>query len=312
MQQFLLFSPEVAAARAAGKPVVALESTIISHGMPYPQNVTMARDVEQVIRDAGAVPATIAIMGGKICIGLSNQQLELLATAPDAMKVSRRDLPYVVATGRLGATTVAATMICAALAGINVFVTGGIGGVHRGAETSFDISADLQELARTSVAVVCAGVKSILDIGLTLEYLETHGVPVMSVGQSGFPAFFTRESGFEADFRFDAALEQASFIRTKWTLGLAGGVVVANPVPTAFAMDKEEIDRITIQALLEAGQRGVTGKAVTPFLLGRIKEMTGGRSLATNIALVKHNALVGAQLALALHDAPGLHGHSAN
>ena len=312
MQQFLLLSPEVAAARVAGKPVVALESTIISHGMPYPQNVTMARDVEQVIRDAGAVPATIAIMGGKICIGLSNQQLELLATAPDAMKVSRRDLPYVVATGRLGATTVAATMICAALAGINVFVTGGIGGVHRGAETSFDISADLQELARTSVAVVCAGVKSILDIGLTLEYLETYGVPVMSVGQSGFPAFFTRESGFEADFRFDAALEQASFIRTKWTLGLAGGVVVANPVPTAFAMDKEEIDRITTQALAEAGQRGVTGKAVTPFLLGRIKEMTGGRSLATNIALVKHNALVGAQLALALHDAPGLHGHSAN
>ena len=312
MQQFLLFSPEVAAARAAGKPVVALESTIISHGMPYPQNVTMARDVEQVIRDAGAVSATIAIMGGKICIGWSNQQLELLATAPDAMKVSRRDLPYVVATGRLGATTVAATMICAALAGINVFVTGGIGGVHRGAETSFDISADLQELARTSVAVVCAGVKSILDIGLTLEYLETYGVPVMSVGQSGFPAFFTRESGFEADFRFDAALEQASFIRTKWALGLAGGVVVANPVPAAFAMDKEEIDRITIQALMEAGQRGVTGKAVTPFLLGRIKEMTGGRSLATNIALVKHNALVGAQLALALHDAPGLHGHSAN
>ena len=312
MQQFLLFSPEVAAARAAGKPVVALESTIISHGMPYPQNVTMAREVEQIIRDAGAVPATIAIMGGKICIGLSNQQLELLATAPDAMKVSRRDLPYVVATGRLGATTVAATMICAALAGINVFVTGGIGGVHRGAETSFDISADLQELARTSVAVVCAGVKSILDIGLTLEYLETYGVPVMSVGQSGFPAFFTRESGFEADFRFDAALEQASFIRTKWALGLAGGVVVANPVPAAFAMDKEEIDRITIQALMEAGQRGVTGKAVTPFLLGRIKEMTGGRSLATNIALVKHNALVGAQLALALHDAPGLHGHSAN
>ena len=312
MQQFLLLSPEVAAARVAGKPVVALESTIISHGMPYPQNVTMARDVEQVIRDAGAVPATIAIMGGKICIGLSNQQLELLATAPDAMKVSRRDLPYVVATGRLGATTVAATMICAALAGINVFVTGGIGGVHRGAETSFDISADLQELARTSVAVVCAGVKSILDIGLTLEYLETYGVPVMSVGQSGFPAFFTRESGFEADFRFDAALEQASFIRTKWALGLAGGVVVANPVPAAFAMDKDEIDRITTQALLEAGQRGVTGKAVTPFLLGRIKEMTGGRSLATNIALVKHNALVGAQLALALHDAPGLHGHSAN
>ena len=306
MQQFLLFSPEVAAARAAGKPVVALESTIISHGMPYPQNVTMAREVEQLIRDAGAVPATIAIIGGKICIGLSEEQLELLGTSPDAMKVSRRDLPFVVAERRLGATTVAATMICAALAGIKVFVTGGIGGVHRGAETSFDISADLQELARTSVAVVCAGVKSILDIGLTLEYLETHGVPVIGVGQAGFPAFFTRDSGFKADFQMDAALEQAAFIQTKWALGLAGGVVVANPVPEAFAMPKEEIDRITDQALAEAGQRGVTGKAVTPFLLSRIKELTGGRSLATNIALVKHNAVIGARLALALHDLPGL------
>ncbi len=306
MQQFLLFSPEVAAARAAGKPVVALESTIISHGMPYPQNVEMAREVEQLIRDAGAVPATIAIIGGKICIGLSHDQLELLGTSPDAMKVSRRDLAFVVAERRLGATTVAATMICAALAGIKVFVTGGIGGVHRGAETSFDISADLQELARTSVAVVCAGVKSILDIGLTLEYLETHGVPVIGVGQPGFPAFFTRDSGFKADFQMDGALEQAAFIQTKWALGLAGGVVVANPVPEASAMPKEEIDRITEQALGEAAQRGVTGKAVTPFLLARIKELTGGRSLATNIALVKHNAVVGARLALALHDLPGL------
>ena len=306
MQQFLLFSPEVAAARAAGKPVVALESTIISHGMPYPQNVAMAREVEQVIRDAGAVPATIAIIGGKICIGLSSEQLEQLGTSPDAMKVSRRDLPFVVAQGRLGATTVAATMICAAMAGIAVFVTGGIGGVHRGAETSFDISADLQELAHTSVAVVCAGVKSILDIGLTLEYLETHGVPVISVGQPGFPAFFTRESGFNADFQFDSALEQAAFIQTKWALGLRGGVVVSNPVPEAFAMPKEEIDRITELALAEADQGGVTGKAVTPFLLGRIKQLTEGRSLATNIALVKHNALVGARLALALHDLTGM------
>jgi pseudouridine-5'-phosphate glycosidase len=305
MQQFLLFSPEVAAARAAGKPVVALESTIISHGMPYPQNVTMAREVEQIIRDAGAVPATIAVIGGKICIGLSDEQLEQLGTSPDAMKVSRRDLPFVVAQGRLGATTVAATMICAAMAGIAVFVTGGIGGVHRGAETSFDISADLQELANTSVAVVCAGVKSILDIGLTLEYLETHGVPVISVGQAGFPAFFTRESGFKADFQFDTPFEQAAFIQTKWALGLRGGVVVSNPVPEASAMQKQEIDDITEQALREAGQRGVTGKAVTPFLLGRIKELTGGRSLATNIALVKHNALVGARLALALHDLSG-------
>ena len=301
MQSFLLFSPEVAAARAAGKPVVALESTIISHGMPYPQNVQTAREVEQVIRDAGAVPATIAIIGGKICVGLSEEQLELLGSSPDAMKVSRRDLAYVLSTGKLGATTVAATMICAQLAGIEVFVTGGIGGVHRGAETSFDISADLQELAHTSVAVVCAGVKSILDIGLTLEYLETHGVPVLSVGQPGFPAFFTRESGFQADFQLDTAQEQAAFIRTKWQLGLAGGVVVSNPVPSEYAMPADEIDAIIRQALGEADAQAIKGKAVTPFLLARIKELTGGRSLATNIALVKHNALVGARLAVALN-----------
>ena len=301
MQSFLLFSPEVAAARAAGKPIVALESTIISHGMPYPQNVHTAREVEQVIRDAGAVPATIAIIGGKICVGLSDDQLEILGSSPDAIKVSRRDLPYVLAQGRLGATTVAATMICAELAGIEVFVTGGIGGVHRGAETSFDISADLQELAQTSVAVVCAGVKSILDIGLTLEYLETHGVPVLAVGQPAFPAFFTRDSGFKADFQLDSPEEQAAFIRTKWQLGLKGGVVVSNPVPAESAMAPDEIDAIIHQALGEAQQQAVTGKQVTPFLLARIKELTGGRSLATNIALVKHNALVGARLAVALH-----------
>jgi len=301
MQSFLLFSPEVAAARNAGLPVVALESTIISHGMPYPQNVQTAREVEQIIRDAGAVPATIAIIDGKICVGLNDEQLERLGTAQDAIKVSRRDLAYVLSQKLLGATTVAATMICAELAGIEVFVTGGIGGVHRGAETSFDISADLQELANTNVAVVCAGVKSILDIGLTLEYLETHGVPVVSVGQPGFPAFFTRESGFKADFQLDTPEAQASFIRTKWQLGLDGGVVVSNPVPEESAMPKEAIDRITEQALKEAGERGVTGKAVTPFLLARIKELTEGRSLVTNIALVKHNALVGARLAVALN-----------
>ncbi|TXG01205.1 pseudouridine-5'-phosphate glycosidase [Massilia arenae] len=301
MHSFLLFSPEVAAARTAGKPIVALESTIISHGMPYPQNVHTAREVEQVIRDAGAVPATIAIIKGKICVGLSEDQLETLGSSPDAIKVSRRDLPYVLSQGRLGATTVAATMICAELAGIEVFVTGGIGGVHRGAETSFDISADLQELAQTSVAVVCAGVKSILDIGLTLEYLETHGVPVLAVGQPGFPAFFTRDSGFKADFQLDSPEEQAAFIRTKWQLGLKGGVVVSNPVPAESAMAPDEIDAIIHQALQEAQQQAVTGKQVTPFLLARIKELTGGRSLATNIALVKHNALVGARLAVALH-----------
>ena len=301
MQAFLQFSPEVQAARAAGKPVVALESTIISHGMPYPQNVQTAREVEDVIRAAGAVPATIALIDGRICVGLADDQLERLGTAKDALKVSRRDLAYVLAEKKLGATTVAATMICAALAGIDVFVTGGIGGVHRGAETSFDISADLQELARTNVAVVCAGVKSILDIGLTLEYLETHGVPVVSVGQPGFPAFFTRESGFDADFQLDTPEQQARFIRTKWQLGLEGGVVVSNPVPEDAALKNEEIDGIIAQALQEVDAQGVKGKAVTPFLLARIKDLTGGRSLATNIALVKHNALVGARLAQALH-----------
>jgi len=303
MHAFLQLSPEVAAARAAGKPVVALESTIISHGMPYPQNVQTAREVEQVIRAAGAVPATIALIDGRICVGLADDQLERLGNARDALKVSRRDLAYVLAEKKLGATTVAATMICAALAGIEVFVTGGIGGVHRGAGTSFDISADLQELARTNVAVVCAGVKSILDIGLTLEYLETHGVPVVSVGQPGFPAFFTRESGFNADFQLDTPEQQARFIRTKWQLGLAGGVVVSNPVPAESALRNEEIDGIIEEALVDADAQGVKGKAVTPFLLARIKDLTGGRSLATNIALVKHNALVGARLAVALHAA---------
>ncbi len=297
---FLLFSTEVAAARAAGRAIVALESTIISHGMPYPQNVQTAREVEQIIREGGAVPATIAVLDGKICIGLSEAQLELLGQSPDAMKVSRRDLPYVLATGKIGATTVAATMICAQLAGIAVFVTGGIGGVHRGAETSFDISADLQELAHSSVAVVCAGAKSILDIGLTLEYLETHGVPVLAIGQDNFAAFYTPDSGFKADFRIDSPAEQARFIRSKWALGLSGGVVVSNPVPAEQAMPRAEIDAITAQALAEAQQQGISGKAVTPYLLARIKALTEGRSLATNIALVKHNARAGAALALAL------------
>ncbi len=300
MEQFLVYSDEVRAARAAGKPIVALESTIISHGMPYPQNVQTAREVEQIIRDGGAVPATIAIIDGKICVGLSDAQLEQLGNTEGVLKVSRRDLPYVLSQKKLGATTVAATMICAELADIRVFVTGGIGGVHRGAQTSFDISADLQELAHTSVAVVCAGAKSILDLPLTLEYLETHGVPVVSVGQAQFPAFFTRESGLNADFQLDSAAELADFIRTKWQLGLSGGVVVANPVPEAHAMPKAEIDAMTEQALREADEQGVCGKAVTPFLLARIKQLTGGRSLDTNIALVKNNARLGAALAVQL------------
>jgi len=297
---FLDIHPEVAHALAHQQPVVALESTIISHGMPYPQNVATALEVEAEVRKHGAVPATIAVMGGKIRIGLADAELELLGQSPEAMKVSRRDLPYVIASGKIGATTVAATMICAALAEIRVFVTGGIGGVHRGAPESFDISADLQELAKTSVAVVCAGAKSILDIALTLEYLETQGVPVVSVGQDNFAAFYTPDSGFKADFRLDTPAEQAAFLKAKWALGLKGGVVVSNPVPAGEAMPREEIDAITAQALQEAAAQGVTGKSVTPFLLARIKALTGGRSLSTNIALVKNNARVGAQLALAL------------
>ena len=301
MNELIQLSPEVAAARDQGRPVVALESTIIAHGMPWPQNLETARQVEDVIRSEGAVPATIAVIGGRIRVGLTDDELQQLAQAPDAMKLSRRDLPYAIATGRLGATTVAATMICAQLAGIEVFVTGGIGGVHRGGHESFDISADLQELARTPVAVVCAGAKSILDLGLTLEYLETHGVPVLSIGQENFAAFFTPDSGLKADFRMDDAATQASFIRAKWALGLSGGVVVSNPVPAADAMPREEIDAITAQALAEADAQGIVGKAITPFLLGRIKALTGGRSLATNIALVKNNAVAGARLARALH-----------
>jgi pseudouridine-5'-phosphate glycosidase len=297
---WLALSAPVAAARAAGRPLVALESTIIAHGMPYPENVRTAREVEASIRSLGAEPATIALMGGRIRIGLSDEELELLGRSNQAHKVSRRDLPAVLASGELGATTVAGTMICAALAGIEVFVTGGIGGVHRGAAQSFDISADLQEMAKTSVAVVCAGAKSILDLGLTLEYLETHGVPVLSCGQDNFAAFYTRDSGLRADYRLDDADAQARFIRTKWALGLAGGVVLSTPVPEAAAMPREEIDAITEQALAEAAAQGIAGKAVTPFLLSRIKSLTGGRSLATNIALVKHNAEVGARLALAL------------
>ncbi|NJM44210.1 MAG: pseudouridine-5'-phosphate glycosidase [Brachymonas sp.] len=297
---FLNIHLEVTQALAQGQPVVALESTIIAHGMPYPQNVATALEVETVIRSQGAVPATIAVLEGKICVGLSREQIEVLGSTPDVMKLSRRDLPYAVATGKPGATTVAATMIAAKLAGIAVFVTGGIGGVHRGASTSFDISADLQELAHTSVAVVCAGAKSILDLPLTLEYLETLGVPVVSVGQEEFPAFFTRSSGLKADFQLDTAQEQAKFIHTKWALGLEGGVVVSHPVPQDMEIPAAQIDHIVAQALQEAASQGIAGKATTPYLLKRINELTNGQSLKTNIALVKNNARVGAQLAVAL------------
>ncbi|HYF21004.1 MAG TPA: pseudouridine-5'-phosphate glycosidase [Ramlibacter sp.] len=298
--RWLVRSPAVTAAQAQGRPVVALESTIIAHGMPWPENVQTAREVEAIVCQHGAEPATIAVMDGRIRIGLSDEELEHLARSGTARKVSRRDLPTVLTRGELGATTVAGTMICAALAGIEVFVTGGIGGVHRGAGETFDISADLQELARTSVAVVCAGAKSILDIGLTLEYLETHGVPVIAREQANFAAFYTRDSGFPADERIDEPAELARFIRAKWDLGLQGGIVISNPVPPPAEMPREPIDAGIAQALREAQDHGVTGKAVTPFLLDRIKAITAGRSLATNIALVKHNAEVGAKLAAAL------------
>jgi pseudouridylate synthase len=297
--------PEVSQALADGRAIVALESTIIAHGMPYPQNVATALEVEAVIRAHGAVPATIAVLEGKICIGLSREQIEVLGSTKHVMKLSRRDLPYAVATGKPGATTVAATMICAAMAGISVFVTGGIGGVHRGAAESFDISADLQELAQTSVAVVCAGAKSILDLPLTLEVLETNGVPVISIGQENFAAFFTRDSGLKADFRIDEPEAQARFIRTKWALGLKGGVLISNPVPSESEIPASQIDQMVDAALKEATAQGIAGKQVTPYLLKRINELTQGASLKTNIALVKNNARVGAQLAVALAKTKG-------
>ncbi len=293
----LVITDEVRQGLHDGAPVVALESTIISHGMPYPQNIETARAVEQIIRDAGAIPATIGIVGGRSCIGLSSSDLELLGTDRDVIKVSVRDLPYVVSQGLHGATTVAATMRLAALAGISVFVTGGLGGVHRGAERTFDISADLTELSMTNVAVVSAGVKSILDIGLTLETLETGGVPVVAFGTDEFPAFFSRESGHQAPQRLDSPADIASLMRTKWNLGLSGGVAIVNPIPVEDEIPTDEIAVIIEQALGDMERLGIRGKEATPYLLGRIVEITEGASLAANIALVNNNARLGAQIA---------------
>jgi len=298
-QDLLEFAPEVAAARAAGRAIVALESTIISHGMPYPQNAQTAREVEAIIRAQGAVPATIAVLDGKIRIGLTDAELELLGRSPEALKVSRRDLPFVVASHKIGATTVAATMICAALADIAVMVTGGIGGVHRGAETSFDISADLQELARTSVAVVCAGAKAVLDLRLTLEYLETHGVPVVGYGTDHLPAFWSRDSGFGVDARADTPADVARIMHAKWSLGLVGGLVIANPIPDRFELPRQRIEHAIEAAVRDAQAQGIAGKAVTPFLLGRVNALTGGDSLEANVALVRNNAMVAAKIAAA-------------
>ncbi len=297
----LAIAPPVADALAAGRPVVALESTIISHGMPYPANVETALKVEAAVRDAGAVPATLAVVAGRMVAGLSAEQIdELGRRGHQVAKVSRRDLPLVMAAGEWGATTVASTMIIAALAGIRVFATGGIGGVHRGAAETFDISADLQELARTSVAVVCAGAKSILDLKLTLEYLETHGVPVVGYRTSELPAFFTRESGLAVDRRFDEAADIARALHLKWATGLAGGMVIANPIPEAAAMPRAAIDAAIEQALNEAREQGIGGKASTPFLLARVCEITGGDSLAANIQLVLNNARLAARIATEL------------
>jgi pseudouridine-5'-phosphate glycosidase len=302
MKQYITLSEEVRVAKEQGKPIVALESTIISHGMPYPQNVKTAREVEQIIRDNGAVPATIAIVDGKIKIGLSDEELEMFGKSSDVAKVSRRDLAYLIATKKLGATTVAATMICAELAEINIFVTGGIGGAHRGAETTMDISADLDELSQTNVAVICAGAKSILDLGLTMEYLETKGVPVIGYKTDVLPAFFTRTSEFPLNLRADDVDSIASTLKVKWDLGLKGVAVIANPIPEEHAMDEQFINGIIESALKEAEERKIAGKDVTPFMLGKVKELTEGKSLDANIALVKNNAVVGAKLAVSFNE----------
>ncbi|MEZ5175502.1 MAG: pseudouridine-5'-phosphate glycosidase [Acidimicrobiia bacterium] len=293
----LVLTDEVATALDEQFPVVALESTIISHGMPYPQNVEMATEVERIIREGGAIPATIAVLDGRPRIGLAHDDLQLLATSVDVAKISTRDLPYVVARGTHGATTVASTMRLASLAGISVFVTGGIGGVHRGAERTYDISADLTELSKTNVAVVSAGVKSILDIGLTLETLETLGVPVVAYGTDDFPAFFSRISGHAAPMTLDTPADLAALMAAKWRLGLDGGVAIVNPIPAEDEIPAEEIGVIIEQALTDMEANDIHGKEATPFLLGRIVEITKGASLAANIALVNSNARLGTQVA---------------
>lgn len=301
MNKYLSISPEVAEALRQNKPVVALESTIISHGMPYPQNVETALRVEQTIRENGAVPATIAIIGGKLKAGCTPEEIEHLGKKGQAViKASRRDLPVLIARGEDGATTVTTTMIIAAMAGIRIFATGGIGGVHRGAQQTFDISADLEELAQTPVMVICAGAKSILDLGLTLEYLETKGVPVIGYGTDELPAFYTRSSGFGVDYRIDSPEELAAVFRAKTDCGLKGGMLVTNPIPEEYAMPKERIDAAISQAQKEMDAAGIHGKQCTPFLLAKVKDLTGGDSLAANIQLVLNNARLAAKTAVAL------------
>ena len=301
LKKYLEISPEVQKALDEGRPVVALESTIISHGMPYPQNVETALNVEKIIRDNGAVPATTAIIGGKLRVGLSKDEIDYIGKKGlKVTKASRRDIPVLVARGEDGATTVAATMILANLAGVSVFATGGIGGVHRGAETTMDISADLEELASTPVMVICAGAKSILDLGLTLEYLETHGVSVLGYQTEELPAFYTRKSGFKVDYRMDTPKELAAAFKAKNDLGLRGGMVVANPIPEEYAMDADYISKSIAEAIDEANAKGIKGKDTTPFLLDKLEKITGGSSLKANIQLVYNNAKVATQIACEL------------
>ena len=302
MNKYLSISPEVAQALEEGKPVVALESTIISHGMPYPQNVETALKVEQVIRENGAIPATIAISGGKLKAGCTPEEIEYLGKkGQEVIKASRRDLPVLIARKEDGATTVTTTMIIAAMAGIKIFATGGIGGVHRGAEVTMDISADLEELAQTPVMVVCAGCKSILDIGLTLEYLETKGVPVIGFGTNEMPAFYTSKSGFNTDYKVDSEKDLADFFKTHLELGMSGGILVGNPIPDEYSMDPDVINPAIDKAIEECNKLGIKGKETTPFLLAKVKELTGGDSLDSNIQLVFNNAKIAAKTACELY-----------
>ena len=301
LKKYVEYSDEVKKAMEEGKPVVALESTIISHGMPYPQNIETAKACEEIIRENGAVPATTAIIGGKIKIGLSDEELEFMATSKDIIKASRRDFAYIASQGLNGATTVASTIIASRLAGIKIFVTGGLGGVHRHAEVTFDISRDLEELAANDIMIVCAGCKSILDIGLTLEYLETKGVPVFGYQTDYMPAFFTRKSEFKVDYNIKNPKEAAEAAKAQWELGLQGGILLTNPIPENDSMDEEKINTAIEKALVEAEEKGIHGKETTPFLLSKVLEVTEGKSLEANIALVKNNARLGAEVAKYLY-----------
>lgn len=302
LKKYVEFSDEVKKAMEENKPIVALESTIISHGMPYPKNLETAKAVEKIIRENGAVPATTAIINGKIKVGLTDEELEYMATSKDIIKASRRDFAYLIANRKSGGTTVATTIIISKIAGLKIFVTGGLGGVHRNAEVTFDISRDLEELAANDIIIVCAGCKSILDIGLTLEYLETKGVPVLGYETEKMPAFFTRDSGFNLDYKIDSPKEAAEIANIQWNLGLKSGILLTNPIPEKDAMDEEKINKAIEEAIVEAEEKSIHGKETTPFLLKRVLEATDGKSLEANIALVKNNALLGAKVAKYLYE----------